>query len=381
MAAGTKKKRNTQRIIGTAVTVALGLAAGVLGGIAIVFRGIEPYETPESGFGTFLLRYCGYLLLFGAAWLLGVIIHEGGHLVFGLLTGYRFRSFRVFSLMLVKTEEGLAFKRFSLAGTGGQCLMAPPDYDGGNFPYMLYNFGGALLNLAAACVFGGLYLVSSGIGVWAVFCILTVVMNIYFALANGIPLMTKMIPNDGYNATHLGKDPSAKFAFWSQLRINELLQAEGKRLRELDPALFAIADDADLSNPLTATQLINRENRAMDAHKFEEAKQLIGTLTRPETELMGLYRSLLEMDRMFIDILDRGGEADVSPMETKEMQSFCRSMRNFPSVIRTEYAAAKAVKHDEKKAAECLARFRALEKTYPTKADLDAERELMELVR
>ena len=37
---------------------------------------------------------------FGAI-LLHVIIHEAGHLVFGLLSGYRFVSFRIFSLTLV----------------------------------------------------------------------------------------------------------------------------------------------------------------------------------------------------------------------------------------------------------------------------------------
>lgn len=34
-----------------------------------------------------------------------IILHEGGHLIFGLATGYRFVSFRVGSLTLIKEKE------------------------------------------------------------------------------------------------------------------------------------------------------------------------------------------------------------------------------------------------------------------------------------
>ena len=381
MTDNAKKKLKRQSVIGTAVTMILGLAAGGIGGAAIIFRGIEPFDTKESTVGTFLIRFGLYMFLFLVAWLLGVVIHEGGHLVFGLLSGYQFRSFRVFSVMLVKTEKGLEWKKFNLAGTGGQCLMAPPDYADGKMPYKLYNYGGALMNLIAAAIFGLLFLASRGIGAWAVFCVLMIVMNVYMALGNGLPLLTRMIPNDGYNATHLGKDPAALRAFWSQLKINELTQAKGMRLRDLDPALFETAEGADLTNALTVSQLVNAENRAMDAHDFATAKALIATLTSPDTALNGLYRSLVTLDRVFLDILEKGAETDVSVLETKEMKNFRKAMKGFPTVIRTEYAVAKAVKGDDAEAAKCLERFDALEKTYPTKADLDSERDLMAILQ
>jgi hypothetical protein len=373
-------KRNRKNPIGTIVAIVLGLAAGVAAGYAIIFLGIEPYETAETGFGTFMLRYVAYLLLIFVAWILGIVIHESGHLVFGLLTGYRFRSFRVFSLMLVKTKEGFAWKRFSLAGTGGQCLMSPPEPVNGTFPYMLYNFGGALMNLIAAVLFTVLFLISGRIGPWAVFCVLCIALNVYTAITNGVPMTLKMLPNDGYNALHLGKDPEALRAFWVQLKVNELLQLDGIRLHDMDPALFDLAEDADLTNPMIVSQLSLRENRAMDRHDFAEAKSLIDAMEDPETALIGLYKSFLTLDRTFIDALERGSEADTAAFETKEMQQFRKAMRNYPSVIRAEYAVAKAVKGDEKAAGECLKRFDALEKTYPTKADLDSERELMELI-
>ena len=48
-----------------------------------------------------------YLLAtFIVSTILHIIIHEGGHLLGGLLTGYKFVSFRVMDLKLEKTESG-----------------------------------------------------------------------------------------------------------------------------------------------------------------------------------------------------------------------------------------------------------------------------------
>lgn len=50
---------------------------------------------------------------------LQIIIHETGHLIAGLLTGYTFSSFRFGNLMFVKDNGTIRFRKLSLAGTGG----------------------------------------------------------------------------------------------------------------------------------------------------------------------------------------------------------------------------------------------------------------------
>lgn len=79
---------------------------------------------------------------------LQAILHEGGHLVCGLLSGYRFLSFRVGSFTLLRQNGRLVLRRFYLPGTGGQCLLEPPDGD--EVPFRLYNLGGGLANLLSA---------------------------------------------------------------------------------------------------------------------------------------------------------------------------------------------------------------------------------------
>ena len=79
-------------------------------------------------------------------------IHEAGHLVFGLATGYKFLSYRIGSFTFIKEEGRIKVKRYVLPGTGGQCLMSPPPYSS-SMPYVLYNAGGAIFNFLSFLLF------------------------------------------------------------------------------------------------------------------------------------------------------------------------------------------------------------------------------------
>ena len=81
------------------------------------------------------------------AFVLHIILHEGGHLVAGLLTGYRFVSFRFFNFTLIRKDGRLQWRNFELSGTAGQCLMAPPDKPLEQIDTRWYNAGGVLVNV------------------------------------------------------------------------------------------------------------------------------------------------------------------------------------------------------------------------------------------
>ena len=58
---------------------------------------------------------------------LSLIIHEGGHLVFGLLSGYKYLLFRIGSLTLIKRNNKYECKKFSIkihySPTGGRLII------------------------------------------------------------------------------------------------------------------------------------------------------------------------------------------------------------------------------------------------------------------
>lgn len=361
-----KKKTDWGGMLMVLFFLLIGAACGLLMLDYMDAAGVE-------GFGSFLLYFGLLLLALYAVMYLQIILHEGGHLIFGLLTGYGFSSFRVGSLMLQKTEEGLRFRRMSLAGTGGQCLMTPPALKDGTMPFVLYNLGGVLMNLLTALVFFLLSLLCPGTALCAVLRMGAVV-GLGYALANGLPLQSAGVSNDGANIAAMKGSKDAVRAFWAQLKVNEQ-SGRGVRLRYMPEEWFTLPEGADLQNRIVSSVAVMREGRLADAQRIEEADEAARALLEGDAKLVGVYRSLLTCDRIFFSLL-RGG--DPSAMLTKELQKFMKSMKRFPSVLRTEYALA-LHGGDAEKAAKLRADFEKMARSYPNPADIESERELMAL--
>ena len=47
-------------------------------------------------------------------------LHEVGHLLFGVASGYKFSSIRIYKYAIVKDDSGFHVKKFNIQGTGGQ---------------------------------------------------------------------------------------------------------------------------------------------------------------------------------------------------------------------------------------------------------------------
>ena len=326
-----------------------------------------------QGFGSYLLVFALMLAGMYLVMYLQIILHEGGHLIFGLLSGYGFSSFRVGSLMLQKTEEGLRFRRLSLAGTGGQCLMTPPELQNGTMPFVLYNLGGVLMNLLSALAFFLLSRLSPGT-IAALLLQMGALIGIAFALANGLPLHLAEVDNDGSNIVSMKKSPAAVRAFWVQLKANEL-SSRGVRLKGMPEAWFTLPDESELQNGITASVAVLREGRLADMLRIDEADEAARALLEGDVRLQGVYRSLLSCDRIFFALL-RG--EDAAAMLTKEQQQFMKSMKSFPSVMRCEYALALHA-GDAEKAAKLREDFEKMARHYPNPADIESERGLMAL--
>ena len=148
-----QKKKKWQEYIPHAFSILVGAVCGMLP--------VVHFNSAVTGDKAIAESLLSYVLLLGGMWmalLLQILIHEAGHLIFGLLSGYRFSSFRIGSFMWIKEDEHLKIKRLSIAGTGGQCLLVPPEPSDGKTPFALYNLGGSIANLVFALIFFVLYL-------------------------------------------------------------------------------------------------------------------------------------------------------------------------------------------------------------------------------
>ena len=331
----------------------------------------------SASFGQYLFCVAWMLCVLAASAFLQILLHEGGHLVCGLCTGYRFVSFRIGSWMVQRENGRLKVHRYTLSGTAGQCLLAPPEMQDGKMPYKIYNLGGVLFNLLAALVSILLAGLCRDVCAAKAFFELLAITGIGFAVTNGIPLRAQGVANDGANARDLGKDPAALRAFWVQLSVNAQ-QAEGVPLREMPAEWFTLPTEG-LDNIMVAAQAVLHANRLMDEQRFEETARAIDALDAQNSALLPLHRNLLLCDRLTCALFT--GEDTAALLQrwnSREMKTFRKQMGTFLAVLRTEYLAALLVEHDAAKAEVFHQKFEQRAKTYPYTAETASERALLE---
>ena len=261
------------------------------------------------------------LLLLALAYVLQVAVHEGGHLVCGLLTGYRPLFYRIGRIMLVKREGRWRLCRYHIPGTGGQCLMLPPE--GEAVPYRLYNWGGGLANLLLAVLAMPAVLLGS-FPLLRVFAMALALIGIWMAGTNLIPMQIGGIANDGYNARNLGKDQAALRGYVFQLRANAAL-LEGRSLSDLPESWFQVPDGADRGNPFVAGIAMQAAARKLELGTVEVDHQAVinGITATYYRDAGAEVRVGLSRD----DGLQDEREAMATDMVNRILQAFFRDLR------------------------------------------------------
>ncbi len=310
------------------------------------------------------------------SFILHTIIHEAGHLIFGIASGYGFCSFRIFSFTLIKQNGKLCIKRMSIAGTAGQCLMVPPEPKDGKIPVLMYNLGGVIINLIASVIAIILYFPLAFISLLSTFLLIFAVIGIVSALSNGIPIHTSTVDNDGYNAIALSKDPEASRAFYLQLKVNEQ-ETNGIRTKDMPKEWFEVPEEEKMKNSMIAALAVFACGRLMDEHKFKEADELMEHIMSVDSGIVGIHRSLMTCDRIYIELITKNRPDVLNGMLTKDQKAFMKAMRKFPSVIRTEYAYAILSDRDRTKADALRDTFEKQAKSYLFTGEIAYERELM----
>ena len=366
-----KKKSGTQWLIILGYAL-LGAACGLLMMLHISHLREMGASKTERLIHLFALFLGMYVVI-----MVQIIVHEAGHLIFGLLSGYRFSSFRIFSLMLLNENGRLRIRKLRLAGTGGQCLMAPPDLKDGKIPVMLYNFGGAIMNFVIGGIALGTAFLCPAYSFGQMILLLLGIAGIVLGLMNGLPLKTGAVNNDGRNAIDISRDPEAMRAFWVQLTVNEQI-SKGVRLKDMPAEWFTVSPGADMKNSIIATVALMAANRLMDQQKFEEADRAMARLSSGGG-LVGMHKALLVCDRMFVELITKNRAEILDRMRSKDQQKYMQALRNFPSVLRTEYAWALLHDKDQEKADTALQQFEKHAKSYPYPSEITGERELLEI--
>ncbi|MEL5893514.1 hypothetical protein AAE250_08425 [Bacteroides sp. GD17] len=261
---------------------------------------------------------------------LQIILHEGGHLVCGLATGYRFVSFRILSLTFIRLDGKLRIKNFSIAGTAGQCLLTPPDKPLQDIPYILYNSGGVLANLLTAAIAIILLLtVDEMPPLMEIFLLLFALVGIILGLMNGIPMKIGGVGNDAYNMRLLRRDERSKQAMVTMLRVNALIQ-EGIRPKDMPEEWFRQEYDIDYRNTLQVTIRLMYIGRLQDQFEWWDAYNALEEMMTHKDEIIGLLAKEIECEMVFTGLVIAEFEW-VNKLYTKELSDYILQYKNVMS--------------------------------------------------
>ena len=115
----------------------------------------------------------------------------------------------------------------------------------------------------------------------------------------------------------------------------------------------------------------------MDLHRFSEARAKAEELISGEYALPALYTALITGDIAFIDLLEKGKEADLSALSEKTNAAVLKQMRDYPSVLRTRYAVELLSNGDRERAEGVLKTFEKVSASFPSPSEIETERELI----
>lgn len=230
-----------------------------------------------------------------------IMLHEAGHLAFGLASGYRFVSFRLLNLTFIKLDGRLRVKRFSVAGTGGQCLLTPPDRPLNEIPIFWYNLGGVAANLLALLLVAPwlcLDLAPLMRASLVIFCLT----DLFLILTNGIPMRLGGIANDAHNALEISRNQRSKRAMVLQLHANALIQ-EGVRPKDMPADWFETPADLNYKNALEVSQPLMAASRLVDQMAWEDAYAAFDALYAHREQILPLYVKEIACELIFCALM------------------------------------------------------------------------------
>lgn len=257
-----------------------------------------------------------------------VVIHEAGHLVCGLASGYKFVSFRILNYTFIKLDGKLKIKNFSIAGTGGQCLLSPPDLPLEQIPTGWYNIGGVLANVIVLLIALPLLLFDLNVFVrigLAVFIMVDVLM----LLMNGIPLKIGGFSNDANNMLLLRKNLKAKRSIMTQLETNALIQS-GIRPKDMPDKYFTLPNNIDYKNPLEAAVPLMCASRHVDEGRWEDAYRAFSDLYSNKDVIMGLYVKEIACELAFLCLVT-GRMDEAQKLLDKSLLQYIKAYRKVMS--------------------------------------------------
>lgn len=365
-----KKTKNKKVKISKPIIIAaiIGLVLGILGG---ALGDKYPVLSIINLIGDNWFYISIFLLLLILSFIIHIILHELGHLIFGLLTGYKFVSFRIGSITFVKEDNKFKIKRFNIPGTAGQCLMDPPEMTkDGDFPFVIYNLGGVFVNLLISIIS---FIVFRSIDYpYNIIPSAFFISGVFVLITNGIPLKIGGMPNDAYNIIAMKNHKDSRKAFYMQLKVNALL-TYGNRPKDIGIEKFKLDENNDLSNPLNTSMKLIEYDYYLDKLDIEKAKEILNSFIPYLPKMVPIYRNEINLERIFLELVGGCDKNFIDSLYSENLEKYVELAKFMINKKRFLLAYELYYNEDRNKALEIYEELKDLAKTYPIKGEAKME--------
>lgn len=357
-----KKKRNWKQVF---LWILLFIVSGIIG-----IGGMELIATymPNFSFIDIILGFLVFILSIP----LHIVLHEAGHLIGGLLSGYQFIMFRLFHTVWIKTNEGISRRKQVVQGLLGQALMAPPENEE-NPPFLLYHSSGLIVNLATALLmFYAGWVISNPSVAFLLF--LSGGVAFFLFITNIIP----MKGNDGYNIVQHYKRPETLAETTNILHLYGGM-VRGESFVNLQ-RYITLDSPKSFENPNTVTFYTAQAAAAFEQYDFNEACKIYQDLWRNRTQLMDLHKPEIYFNYLFCLFLTEPAHEDI--LKIKETTIYKNYLKmKAADTFKVRAAEAIYAEEDVDKATILLDEGEKLIATAPTISEEKLERHLYAYLR
>lgn len=236
---------------------------------------------------------------------LHVLLHEVGHLIAGLLSGYDFIMFRLFNQLWIKTETGLSKRKQYIPGVLGQALMVPPESSKKEKPpFLFYHLGGLIFNGLTAIFF-----ILFGRGILdpftRYFFYLSAIVALFLLLTNALPFKG----TDGYNIIRYLKGEEQEKEITTLLYIYRDM-VKGLPFQDLQKRVD-LKELNDFDDPNTATFYSLHAAADFESYHFEKARTLYKILWDKMDQLFEGHQMDVAANYLFALLLTDPSHRDV----------------------------------------------------------------------
>ena len=267
-----------------------------------------------------------FLLIYYIVSLISIVLHELGHLIFGLNAKLKFNSLSILNINIYKKDKiKIKFdNKLIFTSVKGYCDLIYDDnikYD--NKKIILYYLGGIIINLILMIIF--LLILTLCLNKYIrIIALLFIVYNFYLIFYNLIPFNKNGYNTDGMQIKLYLENPDVVKSY-SRLYKIQFLLSKGYSIKEMDKNLFCKPKGSDnYSDLLLWFMYIDYLN---EYNKYDEAIKYIDLIQDSVKNNLGdYYYSLLKSQKIIALILNNNDLEEIIKIYDKEVFLFLKSI-------------------------------------------------------